>query len=243
MDAREYEILYSVEDHHWWYRGLHRLLGNQWRRHMHLHAPAVLDVGCGTGGVLQQLHHAGFTVGLDIAQDALRYCQARSLTTLVQGSAVSLPLPDATFDATVMLDVLYHRQVPDKLASLHECHRVLRRGGVLFLNVPAYQWLYSSHDVGIHTDHRFTRREVSRLLQEASFEIQFLSYWNCLLLPGILPVRLVRKWSSHRGSDLRNTGDTPLNKALGAALRAERWWLRHARLPFGLSIFAVGKKR
>ncbi len=243
MDAREYEILHAVEDRHWWYRGLHRLLGNQWRRYVSSRAPAVLDVGCGTGGVLYQLHHAGSTVGLDIAPEALRYCRRRTPATLTQGSAVALPFAGETFDVTVLLDVLYHRGVPDKQAPLRECHRVLRRGGVLFLNVPAYQWLYSSHDVGIHTDHRFTRREVKRLLLAADFDIRFLSYWNCLLLPGILPVRMARKWSSHRGSDLRNTGDTPVSKVLGTVLRAERWWLRHGRFPFGLSIFAVARKR
>jgi SAM-dependent methyltransferase len=54
----------------------------------------------------------------------------------VQGSALELPFPDATFDRIIASEVLEH--IADDLAALDELHRVLRPGGTLAVTVPAW---------------------------------------------------------------------------------------------------------
>jgi hypothetical protein len=46
----------------------------------------------------------------------------------------------------------------------------LRPGGLLILNLPASDWLYSNHDVAVHTSHRYTAREVRCLASLESAE-------------------------------------------------------------------------
>ena len=148
MRPEEYATLRRVEDEHWWYRQLRRVV----RWHLDRFAPgwqarAILDAGCGTGGNLAHLPGAGRRVGLDVSTDALACARKRNLTQLVRGTVASLPFAAASFDAAISTSVIYHQWVRDPAVALRELHRVLRPGGLLFLDVPAYASLASSHDV------------------------------------------------------------------------------------------------
>lgn len=106
----------------------------------------VLDVGCGTGVLLERLawrraHEAsprgsgrpGLRAGLDRTDAMLRVAQRRlgSGTPLVRGLADALPYRDGVFDVVVSCSVLH--MVPDAAAAVAEMLRVLRPGGTLVL--------------------------------------------------------------------------------------------------------------
>ncbi len=248
MNREEYERMYHVEDTHWWYRSLHALLDDLLQgtfavEHATPLPRRLLDIGCGTGATLHYLESQGWAVGMDISPEALHWCKQRNAAHLTQASAMELPFPPAQFHAAVMLDVLYHQQVHDPRTPLREAHRVLKPGGYLFVNVPAYAWLYSSHDRAVHTARRFTKTQLTRYLNEAGFDVARASYWNCLLFPVVAAVRLVRKLKPDRGSDLPEAGASPMNTPLMLLLAVERFLIRHCSLPFGLSILAVAQKR
>jgi ubiquinone/menaquinone biosynthesis C-methylase UbiE len=102
----------------------------------------VLDVACGTGVVARlAAQHVGTTgevTGLDLNAGMLRV--ARSLpappgapVTWVEGSALAMPLADASFD--VVLCQQGFQFFPDPRAGLHEMRRVLVPGGRVFLSL------------------------------------------------------------------------------------------------------------
>ncbi|HPO13930.1 MAG TPA: methyltransferase domain-containing protein [Candidatus Hydrogenedentes bacterium] len=252
MNREEYERMYRVEDTHWWYRSLHALVEDFLGAYpppppsANQHRPAsraLIDIGCGTGALLNQLDRHGQVFGIDLAPEALACCRKRSRTRLAQASAMALPFPAENFQAAFMMDVLYHLNVADPMTPLREAHRVLQPGGLLFVNVPAYAWLYSSHDHAVHTARRFTRTQLVEYLQQAGFEAVRISYWNSLLFPIVAAVRLARKWMPNRGSDLPEEGGSALNTPLLFLLSVERFLIRRCSLPFGLSIFAVAEKQ
>ena len=114
MQPRAYETLFRVEDEHWWYRQLRRVL------HLHLdrYLPAwrdaaILDAGFGTGGNLAHLPGAGRRVGLEVSTDALKHARQRDLARLVRGTVTSLPFAPASFDAAISTSVIYHQWVRD----------------------------------------------------------------------------------------------------------------------------------
>ena len=244
MNLEEYELMFRVEDRHWWYAALRALLDLYWRKHVRESNPCVLDVGCGTGAVLDWLavRTQSSPVGIDFSPEAVRFCRMRGQTATTVASALAAPFPSATFDAAFCLDVLYHKGVPDRNAALREAHRILKRGGLLFINVPAYQWLYSSHDVAVHTDHRFTRGEIADLLRATGFTILDATYWNTLLFPAIVLTRLWRKIWPPRESDLADGGQGISAALFPIILAAERQLIRVMPVPFGLSIFVVARK-
>ncbi len=243
MKTDEYEIMFRVEDHHWWYVGLRGVLDLYWRRYLHTDHPTVLDVGCGTGATLDALPDVAVATGIDAAPEAIRLCRMRELARSATASAESLPFSDCLFDAAVSFDVLCHRSIADKNIPLREIHRVLKSGGLLFLNLPAYQWLHSSHDTHVYTDRRFTRDETCRILDATGFEVMQATYWNTVLFPPILAVRLWRKAFPLPASDLDEVRPSPLSSIYRVCLALERAILPYTSLPYGLSIFAVARKR
>lgn len=110
----------------------------------------VLDAGCGSGGIAVSFaEECEQAVGLDIKNkfgDAgARLARERGLSNavFVQGDGTRLPFTPESFDLVLSHSVIEH--VDSAEAYLAECHRVLRPGGVLFLQTPPYLSFAGSH--------------------------------------------------------------------------------------------------
>lgn len=233
--------MYRVEDRHWWYTGLRGIVGLAWSRHIPAGA-RILDVGCGTGANLAAFRRKGELFGIDFSPDAIRLCRLRMETKTAVATAIALPFVDESFDAVLSCDVLCHRSIIDKKAPLREMYRILRPGGIAVVNLPAYQWLYSSHDRFVHTDRRFTSKEVRDLLNATGFTAVYSSYWNTLLFPIAAVVRLWRKRRPPPASDLAGAAGDRRGAVLRGAMAFERLIIRRVPMPFGLSVLVVAKK-
>ena len=94
-----------------------------------------------------------------------------------------MPFADNSFDAVICSSVLYHQWVKDVPAAVCELRRVLRPGGLLILNLPAFNFLHSPHDEAVMTARRFRAPEVRALLADNGFVVQRLTYWTTFLFP------------------------------------------------------------
>lgn len=193
MEPAEYELMDAVEDAMWWYRALHArvldaLADQPWPRHLPL-----LDAGCGTGGFLARLRAADPAIlaeGLEYHAPAAARARAKAGVPVTIGSVNAMPFADASFGAVVSMDVLCHAAVDPALA-LPEMARVLAPGGLLVLNLPAYAWLHSAHDVQVHNARRFVAAEARAMLAAAGLIEARTGYWNALLLPLMILQRKV----------------------------------------------------
>lgn len=244
MDAREYEKMAQVEDRSWWYRGLHRNLRGALERFLPAGAARLVDAGCGTGGLLRVLGCNGSShqlFGVDAWRPACAAAANRSRQPVVQGVIDRLPFADGAVDCLVSADVLCHAGV-DPAPALRELRRCLRSGGILVLNLPAYQWLFSYHDVRVNNVRRFNRTEVIRLLEAAGFSAIFASYWNTFLFP-VMALRRLLPAPAGQESDV-HLYPAPIEALFGGLLVCEGVLLRAGlRLPFGGSLLAVARRR
>jgi SAM-dependent methyltransferase len=242
VERREYERLAAVEEHGWWFRGLHENLLRAWQSvQPSAGGPVLVDAGCGTGGLLARLEQAAPQArcyGLELDPMAAAAARAKSGAIVVAGSVQMPPLAPASCDAIFSADVLCHRGVEPAaaLAALAPC---LKPRGVLLLNLPAYRWLFSGHDLAVDNVRRFGAAELRALLVAAGFAEIRIGYWNSLLFPLMAAQRLV-----HRGakSDVELLPE-PVEHLFSAILRVERGLSAAGlRLPFGGSILATAIK-
>ena len=242
MERREYKRLAAVEERGWWFHGLHANLIRAWQERSSAASEAVLlDAGCGTGGLLARLAEAAPRArrfGIELDPGAAETARDKSSAALMVASVTTPPLAAQSCDAIFSADVLCHRGVDpaEALAALAPC---LKRRGLLLLNLPAYRWLFSGHDLAVDNVRRFGAGEVRALLRAAGFIDIRIAYWNSLLFPLMVAQRLV-----HRGakSDVELL-PLALERLFGAILRCElALGARGLRLPFGGSILATAVK-
>lgn len=248
MNREEYAAMYRLEDTHWWFVARRELVLTALRRLLRSRMPGdapprLLDLGCGTGGMLERLRPLGQAVGLDLEPLALAFCRERGHDKLVRGSATALPFRDNSFDFVLALDVLEH--IADHETAAREIARVLAPGGHALITVPAYQSLWSRHDVALMHQRRYRAGQVRRLLAgTAGLRLVHLTYTVSMLLPAVWAVRTLQRRLRPHAPPRADVAPTPalLNRLLRALLHGESRVALRARLPFGVTVFALARK-
>ena len=252
MQPADHAYLYELENSFWWFAGMREITAALLDPLIPFSSDrAILDAGCGTGGMMSWLERYagnGSVAGIDLSPAALSFCRLAGHRTVARASVTSLPFPDATFDLVTSFDVLVQLAGAgsDDLA-LREIRRVLKPGGMAFVRVAAYEWMKSSHDTALDTQHRYSLGEIIGKLKQSGFEVLRATHANSLLMPVAIFQRLVlKRIGLASGSDVKPL-PAPLrwlNPVLTAALRAEARWLTRpqARLNFGLSAICVAQK-
>ena len=247
VEIAEYELMDAAEDGMWWYRALH---AHAIAALTTADAPPLrdsgcaplLDAGCGTGGFLARLHRARpgiAAAGVEYFPGAAARAQAKAGLPVAVGTVNALPFADASFGAVTSLDVLSHAAVQPAQA-LAEAARVLVPGGVLVVNLPAFDWLSSAHDIRVQNARRFTRAGARALLAGAGFTDVRICYWNALLLPLMVAQRKVMARAPDHGSDVAPFPPW-LNRTLHAITALERRLMATGlAFPAGGSVLATG---
>jgi SAM-dependent methyltransferase len=246
MNVAEYERMHAAEERQWWYAGMRAisfgLLDAATDQAATLPRPLrFLDAGCGTGLNLEHLGDRGQAVGIDLSDEAVRFCRSRGVV-VVRGNVLDLPLRSGSVDGVSSFDVLYHAWVSDDRAAVRELSRVLRPGGLVLVRVPALKLLWGAHDEAVLSRHRYNRPELRALLESAGLEVKRLSYCNTILFPLLLLRRTLDRLLHRHGSDVEFL-PAPLEWTFKRALLLEAALIgRGLDLPVGASLVALARK-
>jgi SAM-dependent methyltransferase len=235
--AERLDLIAEGEATHFWYGPRRALLLDTIAAAGLAAGSRVLDVGCGTGGMVRALLERGYDArgvdpwalrsGLDPARHAV-------------GQAEAIPVGDGSADALCAFDVLEHA---DDALALAEFARVLAPGGRLFVSVPAHAGLWSARDTLAGHRRRYSRRMLRQRVADAGFEVERLFGYQCLLLPLLAASRVLARL---RGRDDTHAEDRPgaaVNAALLAINRCELAIGRALRPPTGSSLVLVARRR
>lgn len=241
-DPAHYQKLAQLESRHFWFRARNRLIVHALRKHFSA-ARSFLEIGCGTGVVLQAVHEHFpdlATSGSDLFVEGLPFAKARLPgADLMQMDATRIPFTNE-FDVIGAFDVVEH--IDDDRTVLAEIHRALTPGGGAVFTVPQHPWLWSYQDELACHVRRYRRGELEAKLREAGFRVVYSTSFVTLLLP---LMAASRRRTPKAGSDpyheLR-VGDA-VNAMLHAALTLEFHLLQTGlRLPMGGSRLIVAIK-
>ncbi|NML32532.1 class I SAM-dependent methyltransferase [Paraburkholderia antibiotica] len=244
MSPDAYLEMAATEAEHWWFRARRDVLHTLLEQLALPHDACVLEVGSGTGGNLDMLAGFGTVCGLEMDPTA------RALSARKTGGHFDIraghcpddvPFHGERFDLICFFDCLEH--IADDTASLARMQDLLTPRGRIVVTVPAGKKLWSAHDVFLHHYRRYSRDSLLRCASAAGYEVERISYFNTLLYP----LALAARWADRLLQRQRSTGDAippaPLNAALYRIFSAERHWLARAPLPYGVSLFAILRKR
>jgi ubiquinone/menaquinone biosynthesis C-methylase UbiE len=248
MQSYEYQTMRSFEDSYWWYTGLRARVVESLKRAIDTgHDIQVLDAGCGTGGMMHTLHQyvpAAHSIGIDFSSYAIHSTRERKVGPVAHASVAAVPFREETFDIIISLDVLEIRGVDDRRA-LSEFHRVLKKNGVLILNLTAFEFLRGQHDEAVYVEQRYTKTTLRPLLLQTGFTITEITYWNALFFPLLAIWRPLSRLFADTSKPISDLRPLPgwINSVLTGIVLGEIQLSRHMSLPFGSSIFAVAKKK
>ena len=224
----------ELERRHWWYRGRRRVLEAALAR-LEIPTPCeVLDLGCGTGATLEALSRYGEVSGIDVNPHAVDWARRRGVGEVREAGVERIHYEDGRFGLITCLDVLEH--VEDDGAALAEAARVAAPGGLLVITAPAYQRLFSGHDIAAGHRRRYSLRALRGLAEGSGWTRVLSTHFNSVLLPAAAARRALTRSARKPRSDLLATPrfvDGPLFGLLALEALLVR---AGARLPAGLSI-------
>lgn len=244
MEKEEYRNIYNLEDSHFYYVSLHSLVLQMINKYGNLKKGGnkILDIGCGTGGLLKKMEKYGDVLGIDNSLEALKLAKKRKVK-VEAGSATNLSFPANTFTLVTLIDVLYHKLLKDDIKALQEIYRVLAPGGLLILRVAANKWMKLSHDRFVHARERYEKEELREKLKKAGFIVDRLTFMNLSLYPFAVFSHLKEKlFPGRKATSSIYKALSFINKTLIFLLSCENWLLLKFDLPFGVGLIAVCRK-
>lgn len=242
-----YQRLRRLEEVHFWFRARNRIIISEFRRNLAGPTrPRVLEIGCGTGYVLQGLAalNAYDLTGAEAHIAGLRHARARlPAVEFVQADARDLPYEEA-FDAIGAFDVIEHITEDERV--LASVWRALKLGGIFILTVPQHEWLWSSIDEQARHKRRYGRRDLLAKMLAAGFEVLRATSFIATLLPALYASRRTKPRGPSAGSEI-DWSELEISRFANALCAAatgidEALIAAGFSLPFGGSLLAVGRK-
>lgn len=243
MESNAYEEMIELQEQHWWFVGRRDIIRFFAEKYLPSPGGKVLEVGCGVGGNVNILRKFGDYVGLDMHSPAIEYCKRSFPGDLFLNSSIE-EIPKALYlekyNSIFMLDVLEH--LDDDSQSLAIVGQLLAEKGKILIAVPAFQLLWSSHDEFVHHKRRYTRKSLTKTINDAGLTIEYLSYFNTFLFPLAIAQRFILKLLNIAPKSHLKLPNKNLNNILQNIFSFESRILDKISLPLGLSIFVVCRK-
>jgi SAM-dependent methyltransferase len=237
---KEYRDAYhSVEERGWWFLGRRNLILELMKSFPR--NSRILDIGCSGGVLIESLIGAGYknVYGIDASSHSIDVCISRGIVNVLVEDASETTFTEKSFDVLLCSDVLEH--IRDDEKAVREWSRILKDNGTVICFVPAFNFLWTAHDTMNMHYRRYTETSLRDVFQGNGFHITRSSYWNTLLFPFFLALKLLIKDVGYKKSFL-SAG--LIGSILRQVLFLENWLiLRGIRFPFGVSVFVKSKKR
>jgi SAM-dependent methyltransferase len=240
VSPQAYLEMADNESKHWWFVGRRRILESILSSLDLPQRAKILEIGCGTGGNLRMLSKFGVVsamemdaIAIDIAKEKVGdICDIRS------GHCPDrIPTFTMKFDMICMFDVLEH--IEKDVETMSAIKKLLSPRGCVVITVPAFQWLYGTHDEFLHHKRRYSADQIRKVTASSGLAICRVSYFNTLLFPLAVLARLKDRFFP--GKQATGAGIPPalLNTMFKSIFGFEWNLLKHFNLPFGVSLLCV----
>jgi SAM-dependent methyltransferase len=249
--AETFEKVVSAEDKNFWYISRYKILQQLFSKYIGPETQAsVLEIGCGTGNVLQSLSKFKNykLMGAEIHLEGLKFAKKRhSDIEFIQMDATNIPFEEK-FEAVGAFDVLEHIE-EDELV-MKNVYRSLKKKGYFFVTVPQYMFMWSETDEIDCHKRRYSRKELLAKIKNAGFKTEYCSSFVFTLFPFMLVSRLMKRRKKRDKTATIEEAFSELislpsyiNSIFKQMMLLDEWFFRLGiPLPFGGSLVVVARK-
>jgi SAM-dependent methyltransferase len=241
--AESFAELATQEESSFWFRSRNELLDWALQRYFP-HARSFLELGCGTGVVLANLHLrrpdlelAGgepFTAGLHIARERMPD------VPLYRLDGRRLPFEEE-FDVVGAFDVLEH--VDEDEQTLQQMYQATRPGGGILVSVPQHRWLWSAVDEYSRHRRRYGADELVEKIEAAGFHVLRKTSFVSLLLPVVALSRRRDRGKADYDPSTEYRLPRTVERVFTGAMAVERKLIvAGVSLPVGSSLLVVAER-
>jgi len=205
---------------------------------------SILELGSSSGFMLNEMRKAfphSTITGSDFLPDVVARLRSSSSEKITTIDITSNNLPDKSYDAVVALNVFEHINEHEKAAR--EVLRILKPGGIFYMEVPGGPGLYDSYDASLMHFRRYTRKSARNLLQESGFKIIEQSAIGFLAYPGFWATKKMNRmrFGIALNEELvrRSIHESAESHLLSASIKIEKKLRKFFRFPIGIRHTAV----
>lgn len=181
-----FKLLHDMECS-WWYRGRASVVRAVLNQTVQNKLQNGLDFGAGYGGMYKLLlEYCENVYGFEPDNGARIKVAERGYTSTY---SMQEDIPSNSYDLIGLFDVVEH--IEDDAHFIHTQRGLLIENGLLVITVPAFQFLWSKHDVEHQHFRRYSRKNLRKLLESNGFKVEKISYWNMSLFTPAVFVRLL----------------------------------------------------
>lgn len=247
MQKHYYDLRFRVDQEEWRARAKRTLIFRFWEKYALRNRDKImmLDFGCGSGLTQEEFEKRFANVeayGIDISKEAINFCKKRNLTRVALFDGINIPFKKNVFHLVTIIDVLEH--IKDDIHAINEIKRVLKKGGLGIILVPARQELFSTRDIRLHHVRRYGNGELENKCRKAGLKVissknvDFLLYFILLL---ICKLAKKKKGVPHIRRETAATHPV-INEIIYGYELLETKILEYLNFPIGISILTIVKK-
>ena len=195
--GKYHENISSVENKHFWFISRRERIVDSFLKLLPVKS-RVLEIGAGTAYIAKELQNAGFRMAVgDLHFSGLLHARSKGIEECYQFDLLAPPFVNE-FDGIGMFDVLEH--LDNDTLGLLKVSEMLKKGGKLFITVPAHQWLWSRIDNVASHKRRYSKKELIKKVEATGLQIVMAEYF----FNSILPLLYIRHLSDGGSSRRRN---------------------------------------
>lgn len=237
MDIKEFEILGEAIENHWYYFSKARAM------QCFLNAGKInkiLDVGAGSGYFSKYLLKNSEAKEATLVDTS--YKSNENERYLLKKIYKKKSINKCNASHVLLMDVLEH--VDDEKSFLEDYVRKVPKGTKFLITVPAFNFLWSSHDIFLEHRRRYTIKSLKKITEESGLKIHNMSYFFAFVFPFAATTRLLLRVSNKNNQKPRSSlkkYNILLNFVLKTICLIEIYFFKHNKY-FGLSIFSLAEK-
>ncbi|KMQ51080.1 S-adenosylmethionine-dependent methyltransferase [Chitinispirillum alkaliphilum] len=227
----------ELSDNYFWFYGHYTLGKLLVKKHSdHTNLRNLLNIGCGPNSLFSSDLNLK-VINADYSFEACRLSRKKGNSLHVCCDAQNLPFKENHFEMVTGFEILEHLEY--EIPAGKEIHRVLKPDGHFILSVPAYRFLWGSHDEWNNHYRRYTKKDIVAFAENCNLTVGYSTYYKSIyVLPLYILRQFKKRFSRSVTHDFVRVGRTA-NFLLKSLLFLEASIASVIPLPAGVSFFSV----